>query len=233
MRDGQTGSVYRRWGKRSLDVVLGSALALLAAPLILVLSVASAVSFRAWPIFVQPRVGRAGRRFSCLKIRSLPATAPPAADKHEVARIPTSGLGRFLRATHLDELPQLFLVPLGVMSLVGPRPAIPELLERFPSRALDARLRVRPGCTGLWQVSEAAHGPIYASPEYDRFYVTHCSLKLDVQILVKTVLVMFTSGSTLRERAEVRADESAEPVVALREHVPYEPSAGRRVREYS
>lgn len=230
MHDGAGSSIYRRWGKRAVDIVLGSVLALLALPLILALSVGSAVAFRAWPIFVQPRVGRDGRLFRCLKIRSLPKSAPRAADKHEVAHVLTNRYGRFVRATHLDELPQLLLVPVGSMSLVGPRPAIPELLSRFPERALERRSRVRPGCTGLWQVSEAAIGPIYASLQYDRFYVSNYSLKLDTQILGRTLLLMLRSLPS----HEVQPLSSPQFCTEPRDQVAHSSSvASRAVSEYT
>jgi lipopolysaccharide/colanic/teichoic acid biosynthesis glycosyltransferase len=201
-------SVYRRWGKRTLDIVLGSLLAVLALPLILLLSLGSAVAFGAWPIFVQPRVGREGRLFRCLKIRSLPVSAPPSADRHELAAVRNCPFGRFLRTSHLDELPQLLLVPLGTMSLVGPRPAIPELLEHFHEEAFADRCAIRPGCTGLWQVSDAGEGPIYGAPEYDQCYLRDYSLRLDVEILARTVGLMLRGARPTRSRTTTPAGEA-------------------------
>lgn len=189
------GSWYKVWGKRCCDVVLGSLLALIALPLIVVLSLTSMLAFRAWPIFVQPRIGREGRLFRCLKIRSLPKSAPRAADKHAINSVETNAFGRFIRRTHLDEFPQLFLVPLGHMSLVGPRPEMPELLDRYPAELREARKQVRPGCTGLWQISDAAIGMIYESSEYDTYYVDHVSIELDLRILGRTLRMLTSGGS--------------------------------------
>jgi lipopolysaccharide/colanic/teichoic acid biosynthesis glycosyltransferase len=183
-----TPNVYSRWGKRAFDVIVGTVLALLALPLILVLCLLSMMTFRAQPIFVQRRVGRDGKTFRFPKVRSLPKHAPRAADKRQLASVETPAFGRFLRSTHLDELPQLFLVPIGRMSLVGPRPEMPELLDRYPDDVVALRESVRPGCTGLWQVSDQADGQIYEALRHDEYYIHHVSLGLDARIL----------GSTLR-----------------------------------
>ena len=179
--------MYRHFGKRAFDVVVGSLLALVILPVLLVIAVGSAVVFRTWPIFVQPRVGRDGRTFALLKLRSMPRTAPVALDKYTLHDVRIPAWGRLLRRTHLDELPQLLLVPFGGMSLVGPRPEMPVICDRYLPEILEARQSVRPGCTGLWQVSRALTGMIYEAPEYDLAYVANVGLRLDVWVLVKSV----------------------------------------------
>lgn len=181
--------------KRSLDVVLGTILALLALPTILILSVVVCISLRTFrPFFLQNRVGFRGRPFTIVKLRTLPLHAPPAADKYTIAAtVRTTRVGRLLRATHLDELPQLLLVPLGRMSLVGPRPEMPELLAGFDESFVAARLRVRPGCTGLWQVSVDAGRLIGEAPEYDLYYLRHAGVRLDAWVLWRS-LVLVTRG---------------------------------------
>lgn len=182
---------YQRWGKRTLDVVLGTALALVAIPLIIVFAIGSAVAFRAWPIFVHRRTGRFGRPFRFPKIRSLPANAPRAADKYVILLgVERNRWSRFLRRTHLDELPQLFLVPFGRLSLVGPRPEMPELADKYPTSFAVSRTRVRPGCTGLWQISEASRGLIPENPQYDESYVANVSLRLDLWVLARSLRVL-------------------------------------------
>src|SRR5438093_1962256 len=157
---------YQRWGKRAFDIVVGTTLAIVAVPMIVVLAIGSAIAFRAWPIFVHRRTGRFGEPFSFPKIRSLPTTAPRAADKYVILLgVQTNAFGRFLRRTHLDELPQLFVVPFGRLSLVGPRPEMPELADKYPTSFAVARTRVRPGCTGLWQISNASEGLIPENPQ--------------------------------------------------------------------
>jgi lipopolysaccharide/colanic/teichoic acid biosynthesis glycosyltransferase len=114
-------------------VGVGVLLALVALPVIIVCALGSAIALRSWPFFVQPRVGYRGREFRFIKIRSLPRTTPVATDKYSLDGLSTNRFGQLLRRTHLDELPQLLLVPIGRMSLVGPRPEMPELLERYPT----------------------------------------------------------------------------------------------------
>jgi lipopolysaccharide/colanic/teichoic acid biosynthesis glycosyltransferase len=177
-------------GKRLVDVALGTVLAVLALPLILLVAVVSAASLRAWPFFMQERVGRNGRRFRVPKLRTLPRSVPPAADKYEIARLDVPVVCRLLRHAHLDELPQLLLVPFGRMSLVGPRPEMPRLHLNGDAEFAEARVACRPGCTGLWQVSADAHRLIWEAPEYDLFYLRHGSMRLDIWILWRTALLL-------------------------------------------
>ncbi len=172
--------------KRVVDLVAGSALALLAVPVIVGLALVMACSLRCSPLFVQQRVGRDGRSFRFWKLRTLPKAAPAYADKYAIEQIPIPRVARFLRATHLDELPQLFLVPLGLMSLVGPRPEMPQLHESGDQAFARARTSVRPGCTGLWQISAAYHRLIWEAPEYDLSYLRLANLRLDLWILWRT-----------------------------------------------
>jgi len=171
--------------------VAGTVLALAAVPLIVVLAAAVCVSLRTWrPFFFQQRVGRAGRRFTVPKLRTLPASAPADADKYALAAIRTTRLASALRRTHLDELPQLLLVPTGRMSLVGPRPEMPRLLDQFDRAFVAARCSVRPGCSGLWQVSRDAHKLIGEAPEYDLYYLSNGGLRLDLWILWCSALAL-------------------------------------------
>jgi lipopolysaccharide/colanic/teichoic acid biosynthesis glycosyltransferase len=173
--------------KRLVDIGVGFPLAVVCTPVILVLAVCSAVSLRAWPIFVQERVGLRGRSFQFAKIRSLPRHAPADVDKYVVRDIATSRFGSFLRRTHLDELPQLYLVCAGSMSLVGPRPEMPALCARFDPEFVAARTQVAPGCTGLWQISQRTAALIGEAPQYDLIYLEHASLRVDLWIIYRTV----------------------------------------------
>lgn len=180
--------------KRLIDVFAGLALGLLAVPVILVLAIVSAITFGAWPFFVQNRVGLDGRTFRFVKLRTLPPTAPPAADKYAIAEIPTPRLMQRIRLLHLDELPQLLLVVTGRMSLVGPRPELPVLHARFDPQVAEDRVSVRPGCTGLWQISPASFGLIAEDASYDRAYLANRSARLDLWILWRTALVLIGRG---------------------------------------
>lgn len=172
--------------KRTVDVTVGTMIAIAVLPLILGLAVCVAVSARTWPFFVHRRAGRGGREFSFPKLRTLPSGTPPYASKYD---LPTD-IGRvaaFLRRTHLDELPQLLVVPLGWMSLVGPRPLMPVDFAGSPHWWVEARARFPQGCTGLWQISSHSHFLQHEAPEYDLFYARHASLRLDLWILLQTV----------------------------------------------
>ena len=119
---------------------------------------------------------------------SLPTSAPPSASKYDLGAIAVPRFAQFLRKTHLDELPQLFLVPLGYLSLVGPRPEMPSLHHQADPAFAAERVQVRPGCTGLWQISSGVNGLIWESPQFDRFYLRNQSLALDLWVMGRTVL---------------------------------------------
>lgn len=179
-----------------VDVVGATVLFVVALPILLVLLVGSALAFRASPIFVQQRVGQHGRPFRFLKVRSLPPTTPVDADKYEIAGIENGRFGRFLRSSHLDELPQLLHVISGEMSLVGPRPEMVGLAATLFSPAFqEARTRVPPGCTGLWQISVDAGRLIAEVPEYDLAYVRSATVRLDLWVLWRTFLQLLTPAA--------------------------------------
>lgn len=199
-------------------MVIAVPAAILSLPVIALLAAASAISFRANPIFVQPRVGRNGEVFTFAKIRSLPSSAPDSADKYEIEQVKNTRVGTFLRRYHLDELLQVWLVLNGSMSLVGPRPEMIDLSATFDPDFVDTRTQVLPGCTGLWQVSTAVKGLINERPEFDEHYVENWTLRLDLWILARTVSVVLGgpaikdvgqiptwTGSSLPEPAETLA----------------------------
>lgn len=173
--------------KPVVDVVLGAVLALLLAPAMLMLATVLALQTRAWPVFVHDRIGRNGRSFRFPKLRTLPPATHRHADKTTCELRPASRLAAFLRARHLDELPQLFLVPLGRLSLVGPRPKMLDEHEPMDPLMGATRTLVRQGCTGLWQVGEHTSGRVSDAPLYDLFYLRYGSLRMDAWILWRTV----------------------------------------------
>lgn len=172
--------------KRCFDLALGLPLAIVTIPLLVLFGAGSAISYRANPFFVQPRVGRGGRIFRFVKIRSLPPDTPVSADKYQISGVRNTRFGRFIRRFHIDELPQVWLVVFGKMSLVGPRPEMVDLSSTFMDDFVDTRTQVLPGCTGLWQVSTGVEGLINESPEYDEHYVDQWTLRLDAWILWRT-----------------------------------------------
>lgn len=156
--------------------------------------------------FRQERVGRAGRTFTMLKFRSMSVDAEDRLDDIKgdnvhgddgpmlkVVNDPRiTRVGRFLRRTSLDELPQLVNVLLGQMSLVGPRPPLPREVAQYENH-VQRRLLVKPGLTGLWQVSGRADLSWEDSVRLDLYYVENWSFLLDIAILVRTVRAVLAS----------------------------------------
>jgi len=136
-------------------------------------------------------------------LRTLPTSVPSCANKHELGldamKLPL--VARALRGSHLDELPQLFLVPLGRMSIVGPRPRLPDGVENVDPLIDALRSSIRPGCTGVWQISSESDGVASGSPRLDSFYLQHAGLRLDCWILARTLLYVtgLAKGITLRD----------------------------------
>ncbi len=212
--------------KRWLDLALASVTLLLASPVMLVIALAIKLTDRGPVLFRQKRVGRDGELFHMFKFRSMvvDAEARLAALKAEAGnerhgplfkleRDPrVTRIGRFIRATSLDELPQLFNVLRGEMSVVGPRPALPSEVAQFDDRLLD-RLQMPPGITGLWQV-EARDNPHFgAYRRLDLFYVDNWSLNLDLVILVATIEQVLSKA--VRTLFRVGGDQPVTPVTPL------------------
>lgn len=177
------GSWYRRWGKRLLDLVLATTGLAVLAPVLLLLALVILVTMGRPVFFRQVRPGWHGRPFTLVKFRTMRVGAPglPADDAGRL-----TGVGRFLRSTSLDELPELWNVIRGEMSLVGPRPLLMEYLGLYsPGQA--RRMEVRPGITGWAQVRgrNALSWPDRFA--LDTWYVDHLSPRVDLGILVRTV----------------------------------------------
>lgn len=187
--------------KRAMDVAIAGAALLAAAPFFIIVSLL--VRADGGPAFyAHPRVGRGGRIFGCLKFRSmvtdsqarldaLLAADPAARAEWEATRKLKNDpritrIGRFLRATSLDELPQLINVLRGEMAIVGPRPVTQSELDRYYGAAAAHYLTVRPGITGLWQVSGRSETSYDQRVALDVAYVSQASLLADIRILLKT-----------------------------------------------
>ncbi len=173
--------------KRLFDLAIAVPAAVLTLPVALGLGALSMVRYRQSPLFTQPRLGHGGKAFRFWKIRTLPRVAPEAADKYQLAALDLPKFARVVRYRHLDEFPQLWLVITGKMSLVGPRPEMPTLSASFDQGFVAERLTVKPGCTGLWQVSTSARHLIGEAPEFDLHYVRNWTLRLDMWIAYRTI----------------------------------------------
>ncbi|MCD4701202.1 MAG: sugar transferase [Candidatus Aegiribacteria sp.] len=183
--------VLHRITKRFTDVSIASILLLILFPVMSVIYLLQLTRRHGSPIFSQKRVGLRGKEFTLYKFRTM----RPEADEYEVAPISikdsrVTGIGRLLRRTSLDELPQLFNVLRGDMSLVGPRPEMPFIVEKYTSWQRH-RLDVKPGLTGMWQIMGRKELPLHDNLEYDYYYIRNQSLMLDFTILLRTIAIIF------------------------------------------
>ena len=190
--------IYRR-AKRIIGLLISILLLILIIPICLIACFFIVIESSGTPIYMQERVGLNGQKFIMYKLRSMHLDAEKNgyqwAEKND-PRI--TKIGRFIRRTRIDELPQIINVIKGEMSIIGPRPERPEFINEFLKDIpnFNERLAVRPGITGWAQVN----GGYELTPKdklvYDIFYINHESIKLDFLILLKTIKVMFTgSGS--------------------------------------
>jgi len=178
--------------KRAFDVSFATAALLLAGPLMLVLALLLRRELGPGVLFHQVRIGLDGRPFELLKFRTLKPQPEGAASSWSVADADRMGpVGRFLRRSSLDELPQLWNVVRGQMSLVGPRPEQPGFVTQFAREhhSYHARLRVPAGITGWSQIHDLrGDTSIEDRVRFDNYYIEHWSLWLDIKIITRTVL---------------------------------------------
>jgi lipopolysaccharide/colanic/teichoic acid biosynthesis glycosyltransferase len=199
--------------KRVVDLALVGIAAPVWVPVCSIICVCILLDDRRNPLFRQPRSGRGGEPFFAYKFRTM-VTGAEEVLRQRLATDPDlraewethfklrhdpriTRVGRLLRRTSLDELPQLFNVLEGTMSLVGPRPLPLYHLERLPTPVREHRARMRPGLTGLWQVSGRSDAGTDGMARWDPYYVRNWSIWLDIVILVRTVRVVI-SGSGAR-----------------------------------
>lgn len=191
--------------KRTLDIVVAATLLLLLLPVFIVVGLAIKLDSRGPVFYRAQRIGRFGRSFTVLKFRSMRADADPSAHAAfirsllketttcAVYKVPAdrriTRVGAALRRTSLDELPQLWNVLRGDMSLVGPRPDVPYAVTEYADW-MHRRLLVRPGITGLWQVSGRSRLSLLDMYRLDLVYVTGACLLADLQILLRTIPVV-------------------------------------------
>jgi exopolysaccharide production protein ExoY len=197
--------------KRIVDIVVASAALVAMAPVMLMVTALIRIVMGGPVIFSQERVGYGGRRFTCFKFRTMVANGDEVLRRHlearpeaarewketrKLANDPRVGyLGNLLRKSSIDELPQLFNVLRGDMSLVGPRPVVPDELEYY-GRHVHAYLKARPGLTGVWQVSGRNRLSYAGRVARDRHYARHWSLAVDLAVLIKTIPAILKFSET-------------------------------------
>jgi lipopolysaccharide/colanic/teichoic acid biosynthesis glycosyltransferase len=177
-------------GKRMADIVLVAVSLPVTVPLSALLAAVSAARFRCRPLFLQVRRGIDEQPFSVLKIRSLPRDFPDHLGKHELEEQHFLRWSRFLRNSHLDELPQIFNILGGSMSLVGPRPMIDNVVSKLEPDDRRRRAAIRPGLTGPWQISTAGSLSLHACPDLDNEYVSSATAISDLKILFGTIQIV-------------------------------------------
>lgn len=198
----RASSLYRDYVKRAIDIAV---VLLLAAPTALILIVFALIIMRDGrsPFYRQERVGRDGRPFSMWKLRSMVPDAEHMLEKHladnpaameewnrtqKLRKDPRiTAIGRIIRPTSIDELPQLWNVFVGDMSLVGPRPMMPNQTMIYPGSAYFA---IRPGITGYWQTSARNDASFAQRADFDTRYLRDLSFWTDIKVLLRTVRVV-------------------------------------------
>ena len=201
-------NLYLKKYKRYFDLILTTVLLIATIPILLIAAVLIKISSKGPVLYKQQRVGIYGTLFVCYKLRTMYYMAKESersrksfdkingilnkrSDDPRITRI-----GSFLRRTSIDELPQLYNVLRGDMSLVGPRPLIPFMLEPFPEIILK-RCKVLPGITGLWQVkARKKNTKVHEMINYDLEYISKARFTFDLYILFLTIFVVFDIEST-------------------------------------
>ncbi|MBF0450557.1 MAG: sugar transferase [Candidatus Magnetomorum sp.] len=175
------------WGKRCMDLCLGGLIAVLFILILPVIGLIIKLDSQGPVFFRQIRSGKDNHRFYMYKFRTMVSTANPYETKPETSddqRI--TRVGQWLRKTSLDELPQIINVIIGNMSLVGPRPEMPFIVDSYNDEQME-RLKIRPGITGLWQLAGDRNKPIHEHMAYDQYYIQNMSFFLDIAILINTL----------------------------------------------
>ena len=189
---------YERFVKPVIDRTVGIVLLLAVLPTLLLVALAVRALLGRSVIFKQRRVGRGGRVFTMYKFRTMHpdrrkarlAVAPERRVTHKHPQDPRlTPLGRFLRKWSLDELPQLWNVARGDMSLIGPRPELVDIVDKYESWQHE-RHAVKPGLTGLWQVLARGDGPMHENTHLDLAYVRQVRFTTDCKILLHTIPVL-------------------------------------------
>jgi exopolysaccharide production protein ExoY len=199
-----------RYQKRIVDIVLALSGIALLAPLLIICYIATVLSSPGPALFRHRRVGFNGKHFNCLKFRTMVTDAPErlrnllesdpmaAAEWRSNRKLRNdprvTAIGAILRKSSLDELPQLFNVLRGDMSIVGPRPVPEEELERYAT-SISAYLACRPGITGLWQVSGRSTTTYSKRIACDTFYSSNWSMALDAKILIVTLPALLATDA--------------------------------------
>jgi exopolysaccharide biosynthesis polyprenyl glycosylphosphotransferase len=186
-------SNWELFGKRIFDIVFSILVIIIGLPIWIGIAIAIKLSSKGPVFYTQPRIGLNGKEFKFWKFRSMRPTTKYEANWTKVGDPRVTKIGKFIRKTHLDEVPQFWNVIIGDMSVVGPRPEQPKFVENFQKEIPYYKRRhiVRPGITGWWQVSYKPHvldtEEIKGRLKEDFYYIENMSLKFDIEIIIRTV----------------------------------------------
>jgi lipopolysaccharide/colanic/teichoic acid biosynthesis glycosyltransferase len=197
--------------RRAFDIVVAGSALLAASPFLLVAVLAIRLESRGSPIYRQRRVGKDGHAFDVLKLRTMVTGAEHMGAGLAVSEGDTriTRVGRLLRRTSLDEMPNLVNVLRGEMAIVGPRPTVPVQVDRYTERQ-RGRLAVKPGITGWAQVNGRTELPWDERIELDLWYIEHRSWRLDLRILWRTARMILGGEGLYRGEAPAWRDPPAE-----------------------
>lgn len=200
-RRGKLVRPYHLLIKRPFDVATATALLVVSFPVMALIAIVIAMDSPGRFLFSHERIGRNGKPFRIYKFRTLVVDVPTYSYKLKSGDVRVTRAGRFLRVTGLDELPQLFNVIMGDMSLVGPRPELPFIVEQYEAWQHERHL-VRPGVTGWWQIHFRNDEPMHLRTDYDLHYVRNVSWRMDVLILAHTVKIVAVGVTRALRRRE-------------------------------
>lgn len=182
---------YRGFGKRFLDLIISIFALAVLSPVMIIIGILIRVEDKGPALFVQKRTGRFGVEFSILKFRSM-AVGTESLPSGEIASPTVTQIGRFIRRTNLDELPQLVNIVKGDMSIVGPRPPLPSQVVVIEARKSNGALDLYPGLTGLAQVNSFDGMSPIEKAWFDGKYASNVTFRTDIGIILRTFNYVFS-----------------------------------------
>ena len=189
---------WQSFAKRTFDIIFSTLVLILGLPFWLLIALAITIESKGGVFYTQPRIGRYGREFKIYKFRSMvPAKKDAEQEWTVIGDKRVTKFGRFLRKSHLDEVPQFWNCLIGDMSIVGPRPEQPKFVKMFSKQLeyYNRRHKIRPGITGWWQIKystfELSLEEIENRTKDDFYYIENMSLKLDFEIILRTIWLVF------------------------------------------
>ncbi|XOK62783.1 sugar transferase [Paenibacillus elgii] len=192
----KSSDVYVKYVKTTIDLILSIALILFLLPVLIIVAILIKLESEGPVVFKQHRIGKGGKPFVIYKFRSMYTHVAREGRSPENDQDPRiTKVGRFIRKTSLDELPQLFNILKGDMSFIGPRPEQKSIVEQYYTDTENGRFSVKPGITGLWQISEDRKKPIHENLHHDLYYIKRASFWLDIKIIFGTLRVMIKSNT--------------------------------------